>query len=108
MRSLPSLTLAVLFMASSFRVAGQLVSDGATKVINGTTSNVSGDLNVGVNGGQTTLIISNGGVVSVSGNSTLGVNSSSSGNLVRVVGTNSKWLTGVDLTVGSTGSGNQI
>jgi T5SS/PEP-CTERM-associated repeat protein len=98
-----------LFVLCTFPVAGQLVSDGGTRVINGTTSNVSVDLNVGVNSGLTTLIITNAGVVNVNSNSTLGVNVGSSGNLVQVIGANSKWFAGGgDLTVGSTGSGNQI
>jgi T5SS/PEP-CTERM-associated repeat protein len=101
--------LAVLLVVCSFPALGQLVPDGGTKVINGTTATVTSDLNVGVNSGLTTLIITNGGVVNVSGNSTIGVNAGSSGNRVQVIGINSLWYTGAgDLTVGSIGGGNQI
>src|SRR5687768_17053290 len=82
----------------------QLVPDGGTAVVDGITNSLPGDLIVGTNGGNTTLIIANGGRV-INANSIIGQNLGSSSNVVQVIGTGSAWSNAV-LTVGSAGSGN--
>jgi T5SS/PEP-CTERM-associated repeat protein len=86
----------------------QLVADGATAIINGTSTNLIGDLVVGTNGSFTTLIITNTGVVTNSGNGIIGQNPSATTNRVTVTGPNSRWSMGGNLELGYYGVYNQL
>ena len=85
------LAVAWLAVASAFPARGQLVADGATKTINGATTNLTGDLVVGTNGSFTSLIVTNAGVVTNTANGTIGLNVSAKTNQVIVTGANSRW-----------------
>src|SRR5207237_7270925 len=86
----------------------QLVADGASKLINGTTTNVTGDLVIGTNGAFTTLIITNAGMVTNTGNGTIGLNTSAKSNQVIVVDDLSLWGMGGNLVIGNAGSYNSL
>ncbi|MBI3882571.1 MAG: SUMF1/EgtB/PvdO family nonheme iron enzyme [Verrucomicrobia bacterium] len=96
-------------MASLSPVRAQFVSDGATNVINGGSADAGGDLVVGTNGPNTTLITTNGGVVTFAG-AVIGQNSGSSNNLAIVTGSGSSWssTSGGALSVGQSGSWNTL
>jgi T5SS/PEP-CTERM-associated repeat protein len=96
------LLFALLFLSP--RAQAQLVSDGGTATINGTTNNLGGDLTVGTNGGNTTLILTNGAVVN-SGNALIGLNAGATNNLVAVSGTGSRLTTAGGLSVFRIGNG---
>ncbi len=100
------LTLGLLLTAED-KAPAQLVADGQTNILSGGTVSLSGDLTVGTNGPNTTLIITNGGSVS---NTTgyVGYNQGASNNQVIVTGTNSAWNNSGALTVGQDGSDNTL
>ena len=100
----PFTTITALALSASSACA-QLVADGGSAIINGVTTNLAGDLIVGTNAGNTTLILTNGGRVN-SSEGYIGTNSSD--NLVRVIGSGSVWSNSGDLHVGSGGSGNGL
>src|ERR1044071_6215775 len=54
---------ALLLLASASDLSTQLVADGATAIINGTSTNITGNLTIGTNGDFTQLVIINGGAV---------------------------------------------
>src|SRR5712691_1682582 len=62
-----SIALRVLLFVSSLSAHAQLVPDGGTATVNGTSINVSGALTVGTNGNNTTLIVTNAGMVTNTG-----------------------------------------
>jgi T5SS/PEP-CTERM-associated repeat protein len=88
--------------------AGQLVSDGQTRVINNATNAVTGDLTVGTNGSFTALILTNHGVVIHSGFGCIGLNSSARSNRVEITGSGSRWEGSNGLAVGRSGSFNRL
>jgi T5SS/PEP-CTERM-associated repeat protein len=102
-RFLMALAAALAAMAAS-RTSAQLVADGATKTINATTTNLTGDVVVGTNGSFTTLIITNTGVVTNTGNGTVGLNAGARTNRVIVSDAASAWRMGGNLALGSFGS----
>src|SRR5947209_72537 len=85
------LAVFLLLISEALTARAQLVADGASKLINGTTTNVTGDLVIGTNGAFTTLIITNAGMVTNTGNGTIGLNTSAKTNQVTVTDANSVW-----------------
>jgi T5SS/PEP-CTERM-associated repeat protein len=90
-----------------------LVADGATAIINGTSTNITGNLTIGTNGDFTQLVIINGGAVtnvsSGSGSSGyIGLNPGADNNQVIVTGANSIWKSVQDMFIGYSGSFNSI
>jgi len=85
----------------------QLVPDGGSAVIDGITTNLSGDLIVGTNSGPTLLVITNAGAVS-NMVGTIGMNPVANSNQVRVSGAGSSWLNSSDVRVGDRGSHNLL
>ena len=73
-------------------------------MINGTSTNLTGDLVIGTNGSFTTLIISGAGSVTNTGNGSIGLNSTAKTNHVLVTDPNSVWGMGGNLALGSSGS----
>jgi T5SS/PEP-CTERM-associated repeat protein len=98
----------VVCLQLAWPAAGQLVSDGQTRVINNTTNTVSGDLTVGTNGSFTALILTNHGAVIQSGFASIGLNTSARSNRVEVTGTGSRWEGSNGLAVGKSGSFNRL
>ncbi len=101
-------------VAAIFAMAGwpqlshaQLVPDGGTAVVDGVTTNLSGDLIVGTNSGPTLLVITNAGVVS-NMVGTIGMNPGANSNQVRVSGVGSGWFNTSDIRVGDRGSYNLL
>lgn len=87
---------------------GQLVSDGRTNILDGVSTNLSGDIIVGNIDRFTLLVITNGATVSnTNGNLIIGQNSVASSNAVVVVGAGSTWING-GTRVGYFGSGNRL
>jgi len=87
-------------------------TDGSTNVVDAITVTVANDVNVGSNGPNTTLLITNGGTLAVGAvsgvSSFLGRNVGSSNNLAVVSGTGSRWTNSGELRVGNDGSRNQL
>src|SRR6185436_951607 len=104
----PLIFVALFASVSVISLSAQLVADGGSLAINGSTTNIAGNLTVGTSGSFTTLIITNGGTVSNTGNGTIGAGAAANTNRVFVTGTNSLWANGGTLTVGSLGSSNQL
>ncbi len=103
--------LPVLFTALAvFRgiLIAQVVSDGTTNSLNNVTSGIVGAVTVGTNGDFTTLIITNGAVLTNGGNSTIGLNTGAASNLVLVTGSGSRWSMAGDLRVGNSGDANRL
>ena len=96
--------LLLLLISETLTARAQLVADGASKLINGTTTNVTGDLVIGTNGAFTTLIITNAGMVTNTGNGTIGLNTSAKSNQVIVVDDLSLWGMGGNLVIGNAGA----
>jgi T5SS/PEP-CTERM-associated repeat protein len=86
---------------------GQLVADGATTVLDGTTNLVEGDLTVGTNGALTTLILTNGAVVS-NQLGYVGLSASAASNAVLVTGAGSLWTNSTRLTIGDAAAYNSL
>ncbi len=112
-RNKPLLGWATLALLSALGPAlitcrAQLVADGATAFINGTSTNLTGDLTVGTNGAFTTLVITNAGAVTNTGVGYIGYNFSAVSNRVIVTGANSTWGMGGNLNLGYTGSGSLL
>src|SRR5688572_29976924 len=101
-RSTASVHLLILMAASA---SAQLVTDGGTAVIDAVTNTIGGNLIVGTNAGNTTLILTNGSRINNVGG-TIGQNSGSSDNLVQVIG--SVWSNSLFLTVGNAGTRNAL
>src|SRR5438105_3131440 len=101
---LTPLAAAFLMVLSALPLRAQLVADGATRIINATGTNISGDLVIGTNGSLTSLVITNAGAVTNSGNGTIGLNATANTNQVIVTGPNSRWSMGGNLLIGSSGS----
>ncbi|HVV01235.1 MAG TPA: GH25 family lysozyme [Verrucomicrobiae bacterium] len=86
----------------------QLVSDGGSASVSGTTAAISGNLTVGTNGSFTTLTILNGGDVTNTGAGVIGQNSLANNNQVIVRDSGSRWGNGGTLSIGSLGSFNRL
>ncbi len=99
---------AMLFALLTLSARAQLVPDGGTATINGTSTNLAGNLTVGTNGGNTTLLITNGGRVASSFSSAIGLNPGANNNQVTVTGPTSLWTNSGDLLVGVFGSVNTL
>jgi T5SS/PEP-CTERM-associated repeat protein len=100
---------AVLLLAGAqVHLHAQLVADGTTAFINGTSVNLTGNLVVGTNGSFTTLVITNTGAVTNSGTSYIGLNPTARTNRVIVTGANSDWNIGGNLDFGDYGSYSQL
>jgi len=84
----------------------QLVSDGVTQN-QATSTNLSGNLIVGTNSGNTTLNISAPAVVK-NANGYIGFNAASLNNSVNVQNSGASWQSSGALSVGNSGSGNQL
>ncbi len=89
----------------SANLCAQIVPDGGTLLLSGTTNSISGDITVGTNGPFTTLVISNNVLLTNSGNGIVGYFAGANSNEVRVIGPNARWRMGSDLAVGITGKG---
>lgn len=100
--------LALFTLVSSSTAHAQLVSDGETAIIDGVTNDLGpANLIIGTNGPNTTLIITNGGLVAdASGN--LGWESDSSTNQVIVTGGGSGWNNSGPVNIGNAGSFNTL
>ncbi len=72
MHALLRVGLCGVFFYTATQGFTQLVEDGATNIISGTTSSVSGNLTVGTNGSFTALILTNAGEVDVTNNAFIG------------------------------------
>jgi T5SS/PEP-CTERM-associated repeat protein/autotransporter-associated beta strand protein len=85
-------------------------SSNNSVLVTGTSSlwTNSGDLYVGEDGHDNSLVISNGGTVAVVSNSYIGYTNTSSNNSVLVTGTDSLWTNSGGLVVGNSGSGNSL
>src|SRR6185295_10449604 len=94
--------VAVLLTGAPLRA--QLVADGATATINGSSTNITGVLTIGTNGSFTTLIITNVGTVTNTGNGIIGQNASANTNKVIVTDAGSIWNIGGNLNFGFLGS----
>ena len=81
-RVLPALVTLICTTA----VQAQFVSDGATKIVNGAVTNLATDLTVGNIGPNTTLIITNAGIVTANNAVTGGASAASTNNLIAVSG----------------------
>lgn len=108
MPSLRILFFAWLLASAQFSLHAQLVADGASTAINGTKTNITGDLVVGTNGSFTTLIITNAGGVTNSGNGVIGQSFGANTNRVIVTDLNSAWTIGGNLNFGVLGSYSQL
>jgi T5SS/PEP-CTERM-associated repeat protein len=87
---------------------GQLVSDGRTNILDGVSTNFSGDIVVGNINRFTLLVLTNGATVSnTNGSLIIGQNSSSSNNAVIITGAGSAWSNG-GMQVGYFGSANRL
>jgi len=106
--SLHSLCRWAVCLQLAWPAAGQLVSDGQTRVINNATNTVNGNLTVGTNGSFTALILTNHGVVIQSGFASIGLNTSARSNRVEVTGSGSRWEGSNGLAVGKSGSFNRL
>jgi len=89
------------------------VADGTTATINGTITNIIGDLTIGTNGSFTTLIVTNAGAVTniSSGSGSdgrIGFNASAQTNQVILTGAGSFWRSAQELYVGYSGSYNLL
>ena len=100
--------LLILACLNVITARAQLVADGATATIDGVATNIVGDLVVGTNGSFTTLIITNSASVTNSGFGRIGSNNAARTNQVIVTGSNSSWLVGSFLYVGSLGDFNHL
>src|SRR5437773_12521059 len=89
---------ACLLIGSVFNAGAQLVADGATATINGTSISLPADLTIGTNGSFTTLQIINGGSVTNAGSGNIGLNGTAKTNQVLVTGANSIWGIGGNMT----------
>ncbi|MBI5775330.1 MAG: hypothetical protein HZA89_16540 [Verrucomicrobia bacterium] len=85
----------------------QLVNDGATGILNGITTNLSGSLIVGTSGPGTLLILTNAARVLGDGGG-IGQDANASGNLVLLTGAGTLWANTNNLYVGSNGFGNRL
>jgi T5SS/PEP-CTERM-associated repeat protein len=86
----------------------QLVADGSSLTINGTTTNIVGNLIVGNSGDFTTLTIANGGAVTNSTTGAIGQLGTAQANRVIVTGANSVWHNGGTLGIGIAGQNNEL
>jgi T5SS/PEP-CTERM-associated repeat protein len=86
----------------------QLVADGSSLTINGTTTNIVGNLIVGNSGDFTTLTIANGGAVTNSTTGAIGQLGTAQANRVVVTGANSIWHNGGTLGIGIAGQNNEL
>jgi T5SS/PEP-CTERM-associated repeat protein len=86
----------------------QLVADGSSLTINGTTTNIVGNLIVGNSGDFTTLTIANGGAVTNSTTGAIGQQGTAQANRVIVTGANSVWHNGGTLGIGIAGQNNEL
>jgi len=94
----------ILMICVAFTAHAQLVSDGTSKTINATATNLTGDVVIGTNAPFTSLTIINGGSVTNSGNSTIGLNTTAKTNQVIVSDAGSSWSMSGNLVLGSSGS----
>ena len=107
-RQVSLLTPLLVFMATCARAGDADFSDGAVAVINGFTLNMGvTNLMVGHNLPETTLVITNGGMVG-DAIGYLGYHESSSNNLTIVTGNGSVWNNRNALSVGNGGSFNTL
>ena len=84
------------------------MSDGRTNILDGVSTNLSGDIIVGTNQPFTLLVLTNGATVAnTNGNLIIGQSSAASNNAVVVVGAGSLW-TNRGTQVGYFGSGNRL
>lgn len=107
-RRIWALALIITVLLSVGGASAQLVSDGDTAIINGTSTNLgAANLTVGTNGPNTTLIVTNGGAIT---NATgyVGLNVSSTNNGVVITGANSVWNSSGNLFIGNSGSFNTL
>src|SRR4051812_37217841 len=65
--------ISVVLILGAASGRAQLVADGTTATINGTSTNLAGALTVGTNGSFTTLMIRNGGAVTNGGTAAIGL-----------------------------------
>jgi len=82
--------------------------DGSLNIIDAIAVNATGDVYLGSNGPNTSLLITNSGMFTNAGHAYLGVLATSSNNLAVVTGTNSLWTSSGNLLVGNNSAGNQL
>jgi fibronectin-binding autotransporter adhesin len=105
------LTIALVGLFSPLctsRAQAQIVSDGATTILNNLTNSLTGDVTVGANGSSALLIITNGALLTNTLDSFIGRNDGAASNAALVTGSNSRWFTGRMLNVGNSGSFNHL
>ena len=106
-RLLAPVALAFLALRLTTTAHAQLVADGATATLNNVTNNIAGSVTVGTNGSFTSLILTNGALLTNTLDGFIGVGSGANNNSVSLDGPNARWYLR-DLIVGSNGSYNSI
>ncbi|MBI3882158.1 MAG: hypothetical protein HY301_19120 [Verrucomicrobia bacterium] len=102
-----TLALALALLAAP-ALRADLVYNGTTNILNNVTNNVSGDVWVGSNSSFTLLILTNNALLNNSGAGRIGDAFGANSNMVRLTGTNTRWLMNSYLVVGFDGSFNQL
>ncbi|HEY6166849.1 MAG TPA: hypothetical protein VI454_02330, partial [Verrucomicrobiae bacterium] len=108
MRALRHLALAGVLSLLAAPGLAQLVNDGETNVISGTTNIVTGDVTVGTNAPFTTLLLTSGAFLTNSGDGYIGLSGSAHSNTVWLTDSGTRWQIASNLHVGSAGSWNRL
>src|ERR1051325_7609482 len=108
MRALRHLALAGVLSLLAAPGLAQLVNDGETNVISGTTNIVTGDVTVGTNAPFTTLLLTSGAFLTNSGDGYIGLSGSAHSNTVWLTDSGTRWQIASNLHVGSAVSWNRL
>ena len=102
------LVCALTFALANLTAQSVFAETGATNIVSGTTTQISGNYRVGTNGAYNALIVTNAGCFIVTGYSYIGSSAVSSNNNAWVTGPGSVWSNGSYLYVGNAGSFNSL